>query len=138
MIGNNVTSKVLSSRAVRLAGRASIRPEWTPAAVHELEQAVEDFDIATSAAWPSLDELSNSTIVDGIFLFPESTMFQNGHFIVPATVGVTLNYGGNSELDRLKVTDSFPANIEFEIENVGDRPKVSILNVLVDTASFYK
>jgi Predicted pPIWI-associating nuclease len=136
MIEQNLASKASRLVAESPAMRASMREEWNIFAAKALDKAVADFDITTSPVWNELQELSSNTIVDGIFPYAESTMFQDGHFIVPATVGVTLNYGKPS--DHLDMTDSFPADIVFDVLSSGSERKVKIISINVDTRSFFK
>ena len=116
--------------------RASGRPEWTNAVVAQLEAAVDEYDLSGASAWDELQALSSNTQIDGIYPFAESAVFEHGRFKVPATIGVTLNYGGKS--DAVSMTDSFPAEIEIEILRLEKTVEVVVRDITVDTSSFYK
>ena len=63
----------------------------------------------------------------------DSSVFEGGQFVAPATVYVQLVYDPNSN-DSVSFSDSYPARVVFDIENGA----VTIKNVIVDTRSFYE
>jgi Predicted pPIWI-associating nuclease len=135
MTVEKVTSAARKTKEASPAIRAGLRPEWTSAVAAALQRAVESLDLSETEAWGDLVLLSNNTQIDGIFPFAESAMFSGGRFSVPATIGVTLNYGDKN--DAASMTDSFPAEIQFEVLKNHQEPEIVIKNVSVDTSSFY-
>jgi Predicted pPIWI-associating nuclease len=136
MTGDKVAIAAKKSNEGTPSMRASSRPEWTNAVIALLETAVDQYDLSRASAWDELQALSSNTQIDGIYPFAESAVFQHGRFKIPATIGVTLNYGGKA--DAVSMTDSFPAEIEIEILRPEKTVEVVIRDISVDTSSFYK
>ena len=136
MTGDKVAIAARKSRDSTPSMRASGRSEWTDAVVAQLEEAVDKYDFSEARAWDELQALSSNTQIDGIYPFAESAVFQHGRFKVPATIAVTLNYGGKA--DPVSMTDSFPAEIEIEILASEKADQVVVRDISVDTSSFYK
>lgn len=118
------------------AVRATSRAEWNSRISDQLQNAVEEYDIASTDDWQPLDEISTRTEIEEIYVMPESTVFRDGKFFAPATVSVTLNYGGKR--DSTSMSDSYPAEVEFTIEGNDDNAKIKIERIVVDTRSFYE
>jgi Predicted pPIWI-associating nuclease len=133
-----MTSLAKKSRDLGPSVRASFRPEWRNSLVSELEDAVKRIDIGSTEAGRELDSLSSHTEIDGIYAMPESAVYQGGRFFAPASISVTLNYGGKTDAERM--TDTFPAEIEFHIEGskgIAGEGKIVIDGITVDTRSFF-
>lgn len=116
--------------------RASTRHEWDQRISEKLQAAVEGYDLASTHDWQPLEDLSTNTQLDEIYVLPESAIYRSGKFFSPATVGVTLNYGGKR--DSTSMSDSYPAEVEFTIDGSGNDAKITIERIIVDTRSFYE
>ena len=116
--------------------RASARAEWKPGIEEKLQAAVDDFDFVSTDDWQDLDELSTKTELGEVYVLPESAVYRDGKFFAPATVSVTLNYGGRR--DTTSMSDSYPAEVEFTINEDAPDPDIRIVRIVVDTHSFYE
>ena len=137
-----VKSMAIAAKKNRNSGpsvRAAMRPEWNGGLGDVLNDMLLKEDITNTAAWLDLQAMSNNTEIDGIYVISESAVFQGNHFIAPAVINVTLNYGGKN--DQTSMTDSFPAEIKFRINITNTARKsgeISIEDITVDTRSFYE
>lgn len=112
---------------------AKSNKDWNERLPELLEEAVEQYSLTDRPEWSELDVLSSRTQFDGMKVFSEHSVVENGRFFAPANVYVRLNYG--SKGDESTTTDVYPAKVHFRIE---DGAKVLIDRVEVDTSSFFE
>ena len=115
--------------------RASRRREWTAAIQATAEKAIALYEFNRSDAWTELQELSSNTEIDSLYPNFESAVYQDGVFVVPGTVDVTLNYGSKGDHESIK--DSYPVDIIISLRSDSKPVAIDIENIKVDTSSFY-
>jgi hypothetical protein len=116
---------------VATIGRKS--PLWRPSLPQSLKQAVEDYHVEDTSDFSPLVGLSTATLLDGIEPHGEAAVVQDGQWIAPADVYVTLVYDPNGK-DRTELHDSYPARIFFNVEENGT---VKVSKIDVDVSPFY-
>lgn len=110
--------------------------ERTPleARIRAVMDAVENYELAESAAWSDLDALSTHTYIDGIEIDPEGVILEDNRFHGVMNVYVLLTYGSDKE-DGFETSDAFLGQFEGHFNPEG---KAVIDNLTVDTSPFYE
>lgn len=115
-----------------------ITPDWYQSVSAELSNIISDFDLTETSAWADLDALSTRTVLEEFVVSDDVLIEEGDYFVAPATVFVTLNYGDGS--DSFSINESFFSRVMFNVVG-GDEDtevKIKILNIYVDTSSFYR
>jgi hypothetical protein len=113
---------------------ASSRPEWVPGLPAVLREAVHEYRLAETSEWEKLAGLSDNTILRGVDVSAANSVFDNGSFIAPASVDLTLEYDATND----SFDDTYPARIYFKIVKHGDAATVEIERIETDTSSFFE
>lgn len=109
---------------------------WFDALPEKLSEAAAAYSLPDTPDWSPLAELSSQTLFEGIEVHGEAAVFDEGKFIAPATVYVTLQYDPKSN-DSVSFHDSYPARVFFALQ-AGDAEKsVAVEKIEVDTTSFF-
>lgn len=90
-------------------------------------------DLAESSGWKELAQLSSETELEDIEVFEDEIIKEDGRYVVPVNVYVTLNYH-DSEGDET-FHDAFPGSVVVEVDEDG-RPVIRDMSV--DTSSFFE
>jgi hypothetical protein len=119
---------------------ASSRPEWDSSVPAALRDAVDKYQFEETPDWANLAELSDHTVFRAVELSAANSVFDNGSFIAPASVDVTLQFDPNLP-EKNSFDDTYPARVYFKIIAAGDsseKPAIQIERIETDTSSFFE
>ena len=112
------------------------RTFWRDDLEADLQRAVDDYNLPDKPEFGDLAELSARTVFNGIDVHASAAVLADRKLYAPATVFVSLIYGENERGEEpISFEDTYPARVVF---NVGDDGQIEILQILVDTSSFYE
>jgi hypothetical protein len=117
---------------VRLTSKST---NWFRGLPQKLSEAAKEYKLPETPDWQPLDELSSQTVFDGIEVYGDSTVIEDGQLVAPATVYVHLVYDPNSK-DPVQFDDSYPARVFYSVDK--ENRRVTVNRIDVDTSSFFE
>ena len=106
---------------------------WFPQLRDVLQTAVQAYDFENKPDFAVLRDLSEQTKLEGVAVHADSAIVEDGRWVAPATIYVTLVYEPRST-EPVMLTDSYPAKVGFAVD---EDHKVEVKNIEVDVSSFY-
>jgi hypothetical protein len=85
-----------------IATRAETQAVWDESIPERLSQAVDAYSLPDHPEWAELEELSSGTLFEGIDVFGDDSVYENGLFIAPANVYVKLWIRDNRRISRAR------------------------------------
>ena len=106
---------------------------WQDEIPTKLRQSMDNFDLKSTAASRSLNELAEKVHIDGYSIDIDSAVIDGNEWVVPGTIFVDLTYDLGSD-DPVTLGDAYPIEVRFHL-NGND---VNIDSIEADTSSFFE